>query len=549
MTEFLRFGPLEICRRFSRQFLIRGLNLKSRSGYCSWCGEFSKHDPTLRKIARRHIYECSNCGRFTLKCSFCNNMVRGGDHGVSKKEFVHWFEENYPGETIPRKDSNKRCELEDRVLFEKEKLFEKASKDFNGFKKFSSTISKNWDNILCSEHDGKVNSFKRLSYKIDDLEDYKYVYLKREKVNLQKVSMVAGGLVAGVGVFGPIYYFAAAPLASSLGAAGFLGATKTTGVAIALLSGAALQNASLAALGGGALAVGGVGMAGGAVFISAVGAGLGSVAGGMVSNSYIGQIKDFSITKEKSGTGPALIFINGFLSQKKQDSSDWQKAVDSKFPDNPRYYITWESKALSDIGSLFNTLKGKALQVALGKLGKKVAIKGVKAINPMTWPFLVKDLLANPWHTALVKSSMTGVVLADMIARTNSNDGFILMGHSLGSRVILNTLLALSTKDSNYIQDVYLLGGAVGREDRATWKSAKGAVSGKIYNYFSSNDRVIRHMYQNANIRLSDPIGLNEIKYQNKDIINVNVSDKIKGFSGHMQYKNKFKGMLKNIYD
>lgn len=73
-------------------------------------------------------------------------------------------------------------------------------------------------------------------------------------------------------------------------------------------------------------------MAGGTLFISAAGAALGATQGGVISNNYIGNIKDFRIRKIKEGVGPAVIFINGFLSQKNQDSSDWEKGVYKNFP-------------------------------------------------------------------------------------------------------------------------------------------------------------------------------------------------------------------------
>ncbi len=61
---------------------------------------------------------------------------------------------------------------------------------------------------------------------------------------------------------------AAGSLAAKLGGAGLLGTTATTGTTISTLSGAALKSASLAKLGGGALAAGGGGMATGTVTVA-----------------------------------------------------------------------------------------------------------------------------------------------------------------------------------------------------------------------------------------------------------------------------------------
>src|SRR5437867_176130 len=88
---------------------------------------------------------------------------------------------------------------------------------------------------------------------------------KEEKMNnTMKITLVIGGAA----VLGTVTFFAAPVIAASLGTAGLLGTTATTGTAISGLSGAALTNASLAALGGGALSAGGAGIAGGTVVVA-----------------------------------------------------------------------------------------------------------------------------------------------------------------------------------------------------------------------------------------------------------------------------------------
>ncbi len=73
----------------------------------------------------------------------------------------------------------------------------------------------------------------------------------------------------------------AGPIAATMGAAGWLGAAST-GTAISTLYGVPLVNASLAALGGGALAAGGGGMAAGSAVVAATGTVLGAgVSGGV----------------------------------------------------------------------------------------------------------------------------------------------------------------------------------------------------------------------------------------------------------------------------
>jgi len=213
--------------------------------------------------------------------------------------------------------------------------FKPAKSENDGF--FSS-IKENWASELCAEHDGTIADFEKLNQNLNDLSGYETIF-EKSKWNLAKGGKIAGGMIAGAAVFCPVAYLAAPGVASALGAAGLLG-SASTGTAISTLSGAALTSASLAALGPG-------GMAGGVAFVSAVGAALGGTQGAVVSNNYFGAIKDFKITKVKNASGPALIFINGFLSQKKiRIQAIGLMLFQKKYPNNSYYYVNWESSSL-----------------------------------------------------------------------------------------------------------------------------------------------------------------------------------------------------------
>ena len=398
--------------------------------------------------------------------------------------------------------------------------------------KFIESIKTNWASECCAEHDGSIADFTKLNTKLADLVNYEELF-ERKSWNIVKAGKIAGGMVAGAAVFCPLAYFAAPGVASALGAAGLLG-TASTGTVISSLSGAALTSASLAALGP-------CGMTGGVFFVSAAGAALGASKGAVISNNYFGAIKDFKIAKVKTGTGPALIFINGFLSQKNQDPSDWIKSVKKKYPENPYYYVTWESKSLYEIGSLIGKSGSVVFQDLIKKLVARGSKKFVQKLYSLNWATTITELLGNPWHTSMVKASMTGILLADLLARTNQRDGYILMGHSLGSRVIYYLLNALATKDVSPIQDVFMLGGAIDRTDEAGWQNAVKAVNGKIYNCYSVNDSTLKFLYQGVNALSSSPIGLGKISHKNDKLINHDVSSIIEG---HMQYKEKFNNIL-----
>ena len=89
---------------------------------------------------------------------------------------------------------------------------------------------------------------------------------------------VATSLAVNLATGGMTAWSNAGTIATMLGGTGVLGNTATTGVAISSLSGAAATNASLAALGGG-------GMALGTAVVAGTGAAVGSAVGGTIAHT------------------------------------------------------------------------------------------------------------------------------------------------------------------------------------------------------------------------------------------------------------------------
>jgi len=364
---------------------------------------------------------------------------------------------------------------------------------------------------------GTIANFEKLNHRLKDLKDYEDLF-KNSKWNIARTGKITVGIVAGSVIFGPLTYIAAPGMASALGLSGVLRTIGTNSIIRSLSSTAIL---------------------------TATGIAIGATQGGVISNNYFGAVKNFKITKIKDGTGPSLIFINGFLSQKNQDPNDWINSVSAKYPSNPYYYVSWESKSLYEMGSLILKSAGsKSFIKFITKLMKNRRRLLAKKINPLSWALTGSELIGNPWHASMVKASMTGILLADLIARTDNQNGYILMGHSLGSRVIYYLLKALSDKKESLIKDVFLLGGAVDRKDTDGWRTALKAVNGNLINYYSLNDSTLKFLYQGANALLSSPIGLGDIELNNKKVINKNVSSII---GGHMEYKEKFDKILEKL--
>jgi hypothetical protein len=295
-------------------------------------------------------------------------------------------------------------------------------------------------------------------------------------------------------------------------------------------------------------------MVGGIATITAIGAALGGTQGAVVSNSYFGSIKDFKITKVRGGDGPAIVCINGFLSQKSQNCDDWRNGIRCVYPNNPIYYVTWESSNLAKLGSAVGRAGAEgSLLLKAASAATRASKAGAFKLSPLTALSSGAAVLGNAWHTSMVKAQNTGVLLADLIARTDNEEGFILMRHSLGARVVCYMLETLSTKPNTKIHSAYLFGGAVGRSDKPNsleakgWEAALKAIrsDGQLYNCYTTNDKVLSILYRNANLLRSDPIGLGRIPPQGDKLRNVDVSDVV---SGHTVYKDCLPQILKKLH-
>ena len=159
-----------------------------------------------------------------------------------------------------------------------------------------------WSSNFCAVHEGTIAKFETLNWSLNSIGEYRDI-VERDEKNYKKIGTTAAYTIGGAAVIAPLA-LAAAPAIGGAAGTSLLG-----------YSGAAATNAGLATLGGGALAAGGAGMAGGVAVVTAAGSALGGRYGAVISNSYFGDIDGFEILKVKSGMEPAIICIDGFLTE------------------------------------------------------------------------------------------------------------------------------------------------------------------------------------------------------------------------------------------
>lgn len=109
---------------------------------------------------------------------------------------------------------------------------------------------------------------------------------------------------------------------------------------------------------------------------------------------------------------------------------------------------------------------------------------------------IAADLAKNPWHVAKSRADKTGVIVGDLLARTNA-DSYVLIGHSLGARVMVVAAETLGTKpDGPRIQAAHLLGAAIGA--KSNWDALTAGVDSGVFCYHSTNDNVLKYVYKTA---------------------------------------------------
>ncbi|MDV8001407.1 DUF726 domain-containing protein [Rhodococcus sp. IEGM 1408] len=339
---------------------------------------------------------------------------------------------------------------------------------------------------MCAEHDHTLPSFERARDSLERLEDLKE-FLKFDKPNLARGATFGMVAVLAAGVAFPLALMAAPAMG---GAVGVLASQWGAGTA---LTGAAASNYGLAMLGGGAVATGGLGMAGGTMVIAGVGSALGGALGASVTNAYVRDDKSFDLELFREGKGTPVIIARGFTTE---GDIQWWKAVDLvevTYPDSPIYFLHWGAKELHDVAVMFGAIGGGAMaKAAVAAAAKKAAKKAVTKLNPAAAALVVADVLKNPWHVARVRADKTGAVLADVIARYNGE--VILVGHSLGGRVMATAAQAASTsKAAGKIKEVRLAGAAIGR--KFDWEAVGAAVDGPVINYHSKQDAVLKKAF------------------------------------------------------
>jgi hypothetical protein len=234
-------------------------------------------------------------------------------------------------------------------------------------------------------------------------------------------------------------------------------------------------------------------------------------------NSKLFEWGEISLKQLLQGTASPIIVIDGFLSENDTNEQDWKDQLAKTHPNHPVFYVYWKSQEAQELYSFFpkQLIGDMIINPKLGLVFGGLSIgKGYSL-----------------WAKAKINAESAGMHLANLIKHQSEAQPFILMAHSLGARVIYHALGQLHRlQQSNKIQEVHLLGGALGLEH--SWTNAAQSVKGKIHNYYSEQDDTLKYLYNVIELTGGKAIGRNEIS--GKNIKNHDVTSKVGEHKGYI---------------
>ncbi|KAJ8321020.1 hypothetical protein KUTeg_002607, partial [Tegillarca granosa] len=262
------------------------------------------------------------------------------------------------------------------------------------------------------------------------------------------------------------------------------------------------------------------------------GAGLAVWGGGSLRTQTIG--KQLHIT----------IAVTGWLTSDMQDFKvPWRSLSESE----EQYCVRWESKYLIQLGKAFDYILSGVMSVATQEALKYTVLSGIMAA--IAWPSVLMSaagVIDNPWSVCIQRSTATGKALAEvLLAREQGNRPVTLIGFSLGARVIFSCLEELAKRKGSegIVEDVILLGAPVTGNPKE-WKPLTRVVAGRIINGYCRGDWLLKFLYRTASVQFTTIAGLSPVKWDNRRMHNIDLSDVV---TGHMDYMKQIDTIMKVV--
>nr|VVV06336.1 hypothetical protein AW0309160_03826 [Aliivibrio wodanis] len=152
----------------------------------------------------------------------------------------------------------------------------------------------------------------------------------------------------------------------------------------------------------------------------------------------------------------------------------------------------------------------------------------------------VVDKVMGHWKRSFYETVHVARDLAQAIEETPNLNQCILMGHSLGGRIVRHRLNEISTP--NTVSVAYILAGAVSSEAEEWEPLMEKHSTLKLINCMSMSDYVLKSAYRAGTLWDHEPAGLAPILEETHEFtLNLDVSEYA---SGHMNFKQQELGIF-----
>ncbi|KAL2871068.1 uncharacterized protein BJX67DRAFT_214232 [Aspergillus lucknowensis] len=287
-----------------------------------------------------------------------------------------------------------------------------------------------------------------------------------------------------------------------------------------------------------------LGGAGGTALIASGATLTGSTIGLRASHRRTGAVQTFEYRPLHNNKRFNLIVtVSGWMTGNIDDVRLPYSTVDPIMGDI--YSVLWEPEMLKSMGATINILATEALTQGLQQvLGSTILTALMASLQLPIVLTKLSYLIDNPWNVSLARANAAGLILADSLRDRNLGKRPVtLLGYSLGSRVIFSCLKELADKGAyGLVQNVYLFGSpVVANKDEYT--KARGVVSGRFVNGYSSNDWILGYLFRATSGGIMRVAGLAPVE----GIPELENIDCTKLVNGHMDYRAAMPRLLKAV--
>jgi pimeloyl-ACP methyl ester carboxylesterase len=195
----------------------------------------------------------------------------------------------------------------------------------------------------------------------------------------------------------------------------------------------------------------------------------------------------YAVEQVREGSGPPIFFVSGYNSSRTWNNPGtnwWQPLIDrgfngqnGKYANSPGFRVIWPNYAGdSNIGKTYKNWLHKELSKT-----RYIKIPGIKletTVNP-----------ALDFENAKSRAERCGRLLAVYLANNFKNQWPVLVGHSLGTRVVATAAHELTSEyGAGQLTSIHLMGAALHRAENWDNRLAHATTQG-VYNYFSDHEK------------------------------------------------------------